>query len=317
MAARAQRLAVVVPTRNRPHEVATLLASLSVQSRRPESLVVVDSSDPDLRDQVRSAVKRGLSAALHIDHWPPSAAAQRNRGLDAVSGDCDLVALLDDDVTLPPDALETACREIADAAPDFIGFGLNPTDKDATRGYGRLKGSRLVHWLGLYCDRVGAVMPSGWHTRLLSVAQPAEVQWLTTCAAIWKASAIRNIRFDEFFEQYSYLEDLEFSLQARKNGRLLALASASFLHRPAVGGRKSRFWFGRIEIRNRLYIVRKHRLSEPRFWLGAVLRSVLTLGEGAAVRREELARLAGNVAEMASLRHRRSGASASAQRPRF
>jgi len=295
------RLAVVTPTRNRPNEVAILLTSLRTQTRRPDLLVVVDSSDPDLRSDVRKAVQENWPGARYIEHCPPSAAAQRNHGLDAVVDDCDLVVLLDDDVTLPSNALENACGEIGQSAPEFIGFGFNPSDAEAVRGYGRLKSSRLARWLGLYSDRVGAVSTSGWHTRLTRVAAPTEVEWLTTCAAIWNADAIRAIRFDEFFEQYSYLEDLEFSLQARAQGRFLALSSASFLHEPARGGRKSRFWFGRIEIRNRLYIVRKHGLSEVRFWAGALTRLGITAAEAAIGDTSEFARLFGNLIECAAM----------------
>jgi GT2 family glycosyltransferase len=292
------RLVVITPTRNRPKEVAVLLASLCEQTRRPDLLVVVDSSDPDLRPEVRSAVLEGWPGACYVEHWPPSAAAQRNRGLDAVVNDCDLVALIDDDITLPSNTLENACREIAESAPEFIGFGFNPSDADAVRGYGRLKSSRLARRLGLYSDRIGAVTASGWHTRLTRVAASTEVEWLLSGAVIWKAEAIRAIRFDEFFEQYSYLEDLEFSLQARAQGRFLALSSASFLHEPSLVGRKSRFWFGRIEIRNRLYIVRKHGLSEARFWAGAAIRAAATFGHALLGHSREFGRLQGNCVEV-------------------
>ena len=298
------RLAVVVPTRNRPEELSTLLASLGEQTLRPDLVVVVDGSDDDLRPQVHTIVQNGWSDARYISHWPPSAAAQRNRGLDVVLDHCDLVALIDDDLTLDRRAFEDACSEIAGAPSDFIGFGFNPADEDARRGYGRLKGSGLAKRLGMYSDRIGAVTPSGWHTRLVRVDAPTEVEWLLSGAVIWKAAAIRQTRFDEFFVQYSYLEDLEFSLQARRLGRFLALSSASFLHKPAPGGRKSRFWFGRIEIRNRRYIVRKHGLSITRFWMGAVVRSVMTLASAIGGRPSEFGRLAGNAVEFCSLSFR-------------
>ena len=293
------RLAVVTPTRNRPREVAKILASLHNQARQPDLVVIVDGSDPELRPEVRRIVKQDWPGAHYLEHWPPSAAAQRNHGLEAVlAKDVDLIAFIDDDVTLPADALEVASREILQAVPEFIGFGLNPSDPDSNRSYGRMKNSQIARRLGLYSDRVSAVTVSGWHTRLLQVKSPTEVDWLPSGASIWKARAIRNVRFDEYFEEYSYLEDLEFSLCAREQGRLLLLSSAYFLHEPAAGGRKSRFWFGRIEIRNRLYIVRKHGLSEPRFWLGAVVRATLTLGSVLVGHFEEFGRLLGNCAEV-------------------
>ena len=304
------RLAVVIPTRNRPRELASLLASLACQVRQPDIVVVVDGSDNDLRAENTKELYAIWPLARYLEHWPPSAAAQRNRGLDLVLSDCDFVALLDDDITLSADALEAAIDEIVHSDDKFIGFGLNPSDADARQGYGLLRCSRIVKWLGLYSDRIAAVTLSGWHTRQVRVETSTEVEWLTTCAVIWRGSAVRRIRFDEFFEQYSYLEDLEFSLQARKCGRFLALASASVLHKPAAGGRKSAFWFGCIEIRNRLYIVRKHGLSQPRFWLGVGLRAALTLGEALSGKRAAWQRLGGNMVEVGQTmrRHALGGA---------
>ena len=295
------RLAVIVPTRNRPQEVATLLASLRKQTRRPDSVVVIDSSDAALRSEVRQALADTWPEAHYEAHWPPSAAAQRNRGLDLVLGDCDLVALLDDDVTLPADALECACHKIAQAESKFIGFGFNPVDEDALRGYGALKSLRLTEKLGLYSARVGAINQSGWHSRLVHVDQPTEVEWLGSLAVIWRAEAIKTLRFDEFFEKYSYLEDVDMSLQARQLGHLLILREPTFLHEPAPGGRGSRFWFGRIEIRNRHYIVKKHHLSLWRFWLGAAIRSGMTFASGLTRDSRELGRFFGNVSEAGRL----------------
>lgn len=296
-------LAVIVPTRNRPQELATLFSSLRAQTRQPDFVVVVDASDEAFRAEVHRVAAQKWPAARLIEHWPPSAAAQRNRGLDVALAEpgCDLVCLLDDDLTLEPTALEKARADIARTTPDFIGFGLNPDDADSGRGYGTLRTSWLARRLGLYSDRIGAVTRSGWHSRLIRVDEPTEVEWLLSGAVIWRAAAIGSIRFDEFFEQYSYLEDLDFSLQARRLGRFLALSSASFVHSPAEGGRKSRFWFGRIEIRNRLHIVRKHGLSQARFWLGAALRAGMSLAAGVARDRRELDRFAGNAAEVFGL----------------
>lgn len=294
------RLAVVVPTRNRPREVETLLANLAQQTRRPDSVTVVDSSDDCIRETIEALVAASPLPCTYLRHTPPSAAAQRNAGLDAVVEHADLVALIDDDLTLGAEAFANTCRHAEELEPDIIGFGFNPTDEDSRRPYGKLKASKAAEALGLYSGRMGAVARSGWHTRQVQVDKITKVEWLLSGAVAWRAKAIQNLRFDEFFERYSYLEDLEFSLQARQRGRFVILPDATFLHKPAEGGRGSRFWFGRIEIRNRYHIVRKHGLSRWRFWLGAAIRAGMTLAEGLSSR-GEMSRLCGNIRELLSI----------------
>jgi GT2 family glycosyltransferase len=81
-----------------------------------------------------------------------------------------------------------------------------------------------------------------------------------------------SITFDEFFETYSYLEDLDFSVSVGRAGRLAVVAEAGFFHFPSAAGRVSARQFGRFEIRNRLYFVRKHQLSLSRCYLGLLIR---------------------------------------------
>lgn len=292
------RLGVVVPTRNRPTRIRDLLENLSTQTRRPDTVVVVDGSDTELMCRTIVESFENRLPIHYVTLHPPSAAAQRNVGLERVICHVDLVAFIDDDVILHGDALETACAGIAVAGSEFAGFGLNPVDEGAAREYGKLRDSRLAEKLGLYSPEVCAVSPSGWHTRPVTVDKDTEVQWLSTAAVIWRVDTVREVRFDEYFREYSYLEDLDFSLQARKRGRMKLLANVCYEHDPAPEGRKSRFWFGRIEVRNRQYIVRKHRLSQPRFVLGLAIRVGLTFVDVVRGRWSEAGRLAGNVYEI-------------------
>ena len=41
-------VSVLVPTRNRPDDLRTFVASLVGQTRKPDELVIVDSSDPNV-----------------------------------------------------------------------------------------------------------------------------------------------------------------------------------------------------------------------------------------------------------------------------
>ncbi len=295
------RLAVVTPTRNRPVELARLLQNLRGQSCLPASVVVVDGSDPGIDCESVIREERGFLDVHYLRHCPPSAAAQRNAGIAAVRDRVELIALVDDDVLLEPGCFERAIGQIRKLPTDYIGFGLNRTDAEAQGGSGGWKVSWLARRLGLYSDRTGAVAPSGWHTRFRTVSALTEVDWVPSEAVIWRATALRTLHFDEFFVRYSYLEDLDFSLEARRLGRLVVLPDARYEHHPAPHGRGSSFWFGKIELRNRSYIVRKHGLSRWRFGLGVCARMALTLSELVRDRQGALGRLAGNLVELPRL----------------
>src|SRR5438045_4134033 len=97
------KLAFVVPTKDRPHDLRRMLASLNAQTRMPEQIIVVDGSKPDVQHVTAEF------PALSIDYirvYPPSLAAQRNAGMQRLRNDITLAGYLDDDVVLEADAVE-------------------------------------------------------------------------------------------------------------------------------------------------------------------------------------------------------------------
>ena len=72
----------------------------------------------------------------------------------------------------------------------------------------------------------------------------------------------------------------------------------------------SQYWFGKIEVRNRLYIVRKHRLSIIKCYLGLMIRFFLTIGSAIKTRNmDDLRRAIGNcmgVVQSTALQHIRT-----------
>ncbi len=288
-------IAFVVATRNRPAELRRLLASLAGQVEPDDAVVVVDSSD--LPDETLATELPSL-AVTYRRHGPPSASAQRNAGIALVPDGVPLVAFLDDDAVLEDGALDamrafwaTASDEVGGAGFDLRNFEPPPA--------GRLKRSRLADRLGLYATRPGAVAPSGWQSLIGHVAETVEVDWLPSGAVVWRRDVLGSVRFEEAFDRYSYLEDLDFSLAARAAGwRLAVVADAGYRHLPSHRGRVSGFGFGRVEVRNRLLVVRKHGLSTWRCVLGLKIRVAMTLLSALRLRPGAPSRLAGNLVEM-------------------
>ena len=286
-----KKIAFVVATKDRPHDLRKMLRSLSEQSHRSDQIVIVDSSANPVSAVTQKFPELNIK---YIHHTPPSASAQRNIGIRNVDPNMELIGFLDDDIVLAPNALKKILKFWQTAPNDLGGCAFNLMNP-APRGNSRLKESGLSRLLGLYSDKKGIVMPSGWQTLTGTVKKTIFVEWLPSGASVWRRDIFERFRFDEFFDGYSYLEDLDFSYSVSRHYKLAIVADAKYWHYPSPYGRVSQYRFGKIEVRNRLYIVRKHRLSILKCYLGMIIRLFMTIGSAIKTRnREDFQRAIGN-----------------------
>ncbi|WP_341928573.1 glycosyltransferase family 2 protein [Methyloversatilis discipulorum] len=135
----APRVSVVVPTHNRPALLREALASIAAQTCTDWEVVVVDdgSTPPIDAAELEAVVGGRLRLVRHAQ--PRGVAAARNSGFAAARGE--LIAQLDDDDRLAPEALSAAARALRDADVAFISvdaFGdeandVNLRQRSATR----------------------------------------------------------------------------------------------------------------------------------------------------------------------------------------
>lgn len=290
-----QRVSLIVATKDRPSDLRKMLESLRCQTVRPDEILIVDASlqtvEPLLADFSELTMR-------YIRHWPPSAAAQRNAGIRACNDTATLIGFADDDITFEPQAFEDMIAFWGDAAPDLLGTAFNLRNYPARRK-GVLKYSSLTERLGLYSPRPGSVSLSGWQTILGQLPETQFVDWIPSTAVLFRREVFNHYAFDEFFDDYSYLEDLDFSFTLSRVGRLAVVAGAGFSHFPSTSGRITARIFGRYEVRNRLYFVRKHCLSVSRCYLGLVIRFAMSIASGLAnLNATLLLRALGNIEEV-------------------
>ena len=288
-------LSLVVATKDRPDDLRKMLNSLRDQTMAPAEIVVVDASS----DPVESILKEFPTLPFrYLRHFPPSAAAQRNAGIQACSPFATLIGFADDDILFEPDAFEHLLHFWDTASSDTLGAAFNLRNYPQ-RGRSFLKRSRFSEALGLYSPRPGSVSASGWQTVIPGLGQDQFVDWLPTTAVTFRREAFQLSLFDDFFESYSYLEDLDLSYTISRVGRLAVVAAAGFRHFPSPSGRVTSFQFGRFEVRNRLYFVRKHNLSLSRCFLGLAIRLIMSLTSGIIQMNSGLlARAHGNLQEL-------------------
>lgn len=140
-------VSVVVPTHNRPGLLRESLASVAAQTCTDWEVVVVDdgSTPPIDATALEAIVGRRLRLVRHAQ--PRGVAAARNSGFAAARGE--MIAQVDDDDRLAPEALASATQALRGADVAFIGvsaFGreadeVNLRQRSATRRALRLAGA--------------------------------------------------------------------------------------------------------------------------------------------------------------------------------
>ena len=296
---REHKIALVVATKDRPDEIRRLFESLARQSRPPDEVVVVDAGRRPVGDIVASFPSLRVT---YRPSWPPSSARQRNEGIALAGPETSLIGFLDDDCILEDGSMEAMAAFWGTAPGDVAGAAFNMLNHPATE-FARIKTHPILRTLGLYGGRPGDVQSSGFQTMIGCVPRTVCVRWLPSGAAVWRRDVFDRFRFDDWFDGYGYLEDLDFSYAVGKSLRLAVVADAGYQHLPNANGRGRSFEFGRKEVRNRLHFVRKHReFSVPRCYLTLGLRMMINCALGLQERQWGFVeRAAGNICEMMGL----------------
>lgn len=126
------RVSVLVPTLERYPYLRNLLDQLRKQTLKPTEIIVVDQTEKERRDSLLEKDFSDLPLkAIYLDS--PGQCSSRNTGLQQASGD--YILLLDDDVEVEPDLLESHVRCLLRYSADSssgviheIGAGQLPED---------------------------------------------------------------------------------------------------------------------------------------------------------------------------------------------
>lgn len=234
------KLAVIVASLGRPAEIDQLLRALAAQTRPPDRIILSVTGPADLPGETPPEVAVLISEK--------GSCVQRNRALDQLPGDIDLVAFLDDDY-LP-------CRT---AIAGIVDFFRAHADVAGANGVLLADG---IHGPGLSAEAAEALL----RAYDAGPEKPAEVlaelpNGLYGCNMVYRAGVIGDTRFDERLPLYGWQEDLDFSAPLTGKGRLVRCSAFAGVHRGVKRGRTSGLRFGYSQIANPIYLVRKGTMS--------------------------------------------------------
>lgn len=252
------QLAVVIPTRNRPRDLANLLSCLEDQKGLINQVVVIDSSDNDDSEKVCQRSK----LPIEYNHTElKSAAIQRNMGMTKVDLKTTHLGFLDDDVKIEPDYFLRLVHELTDKnAIGISGIALNPLAFSLrTKPRGAVGKFYRLFLLDSLLD--GKLLSSGVNVPVRDYEGcTVEVDWLIGCS-IWNFQSIKDLRFEEDFFGQSLGEDVIFSYLASRRGILLTNPNVLITHYESNVGRPGYVEFYRMWTRNRYRLIQVMELG--------------------------------------------------------
>lgn len=237
-AAQELKITIGIATSGRPTVLRETIAELRAQSHPPQHIIICAPTPQDVA---------GLEAAPDLTlimQAPRGLAHQRNVILDLVTN-TDIVMFFDDDF-LPDRDYLTQCAMAFATAPDIV-VATGRVLADGAKGP------------GLTVDAARAMLadPHINNTVALPALQPAWNGY--GCNMAYRLSTIRQagLRFDERLPLYAWYEDIDFSRQMGRLGRIVRVNGAKGIHLGSKLGRTPGRRLGYSQVANPLYLSRK------------------------------------------------------------
>jgi len=265
---------LIIPTRNRPKELHSTLKFFSKRKIKFFKMFVIDSSNVNLREKIIDICNQ-FKVNLYFSN--PSTSKQRNIGLKIlIQHKIEFIMFLDDDLKFYKNSFNIMNNHIKKYKSIYSGFCFSNTSLQKKSLLEKVKLSAFIEKIGLYSSIKGKVLENGWNTKIYNLKKNLECQWMPTSCVVFKKKLLIGKYFEESFGIYSYLEDLDFSLQInpeRKN-IFLIVANAKFIHLKEI--LRTSFSFGYYEFINRYRIVNKFNLKKKSFFLMVFCKIILT-----------------------------------------
>ena len=238
------RVALVVASYGRPELICELLKTLEKQTRHPDEVVLSITNAQNDMHEVNSS-RLNVSVVL----GPAGACAQRNTALAFLHDRADIILFIDDDFWMYETYVEELEHIFSEDGSVVATTGFVLADGATTSGISIDSAEEL-----LTCHGAELNVPE-------KVKQVADTYG---CNMAFRASAIRDLKFDERLPLYGWQEDVDFSAQLNRKGRIIWSNRLCGVHLGSKRGKISGVRFGYSQVINPLYILGKGNISYRR-----------------------------------------------------
>jgi GT2 family glycosyltransferase len=234
-----------------------MLDSVAQQTEKPFEIIIVDSSDESLDNNLLFVRRRELCKVhgIHVIYCHTherGASLQRNRALDMATGD--LCYFFDDDVILAPDYL-LRMNNVFRECPWYAG-GMGTVNSPKPR----INWCRLIKMAFLLPRDGGSgkFTFSGMPTHAYGTNNFKNIDVLGGCCMCLRTTVVKQEKFDERLGAYSYMEDCDLSWRVSRKYLLFYNPAAKLEHRCSAQARETLVGRRALFIHNYSYLFFKN-----------------------------------------------------------
>lgn len=233
------RIVVGIATSGRAEILGKVVSIIGEQTRQPDSIVICPAKAEDVGDVLNS------HPAVEIVLGPPGLPHQRNTILSQCNAD--VLLFLDDDFLMQPEYIGELEKLFVSNPEVVVATGLVTADGIRGPGFSVEEGRRLLVDLHVNQEPIIRETYGGYG-----------------CNMAVRLETVRQhcLEFDENLPLYAWLEDIDFSRQLAKYGRIIKSSMLRGVHLGTKrSGRSSGMRLGYSQIANPVYLARKGTLS--------------------------------------------------------
>mgnify|MGYP001365607372 CR=1 FL=1 len=263
---------LIIPTKDRPNRLGKLFESMENFISYINEIIIVDSSNKENFEFTKKFISKFKNVKLLES--VPSTSKQRNLGIENYNKKNKFIMFCDDDITFEKNSINII-SEFIYSNKNYLGYGFNLIEDYKESFFDNLKKHKFLEQVGLYNSKPGVVCENGWHTKNCNLVKNLETSWLSTQACIYRTSVFKDSKFDTTLGKYSYLEDLFFSYNVFKKGKLYICSKAKYNHKNSIN--RTNFSFGVQEVINRHKFVKMNNFNIKKFYLSMLIKTILSL----------------------------------------
>ncbi|MDT3685397.1 MAG: glycosyltransferase family 2 protein [Pseudorhodoplanes sp.] len=230
------KIVAVIPTLDRKRQINRLLSHLERQQRKPDEVII---SAPD---STHVEPFRSTSFPISYVFGQRGLSAQRNLALSHALPRSDIVTFFDDDF-LPEDSYLKIVAGCFEAHSDWAVI-MGHVVKDGARHEG-------------FTFEQGLALLRSAQASAPTKLEVTDHIGAYGCNMSMRSRLIGQLRFDERLVLYGWQEDIDFTSQLRRHGRIVQLNTAIGVHLGLKAGRVSGVRFGYSQIANPVYLIKK------------------------------------------------------------